>query len=83
MKPWEHVEQALERIPEKTHVEHPFGRYRGYSKGTITFKRKDGAKIQTEDLASLSALSYGQTHIVRGDVGDDTCSVYFECDSTD
>lgn len=83
MKPWEHVEQVLEQVPEKSHVEQPFGRYRGYSRGTITFKRKDGAKIQEEDLVNLRQLSYGQIHSVRGTAGEDTCSVYFECDSTD
>jgi hypothetical protein len=81
MTPSEYINRTLEQV--KNTVQSPFGQYRGYSVGTITYRRKDGLSIQEEDLFNLRKLSYGQIHIVRGEPGQDVCSVFFECDSTD
>lgn len=81
--PNEYVNKFLELVPELTKVSSPYGPYRGFSLGTRVFQRKDKNPINDLDLAQLKKLSFGQVHEVRGIPGDMTCSVYFECDSTD
>jgi hypothetical protein len=83
MKPWEYINTYLEQDKELTKTEMPFGRYRGYSRGILVYKRKDNQPMQKEDIEALSAISFGQTSIVKGSPGQSNCTVQFECDSTD
>lgn len=77
------IDDVLERVPEESNADSPFGRYRGYSLGKTTFKRKDGLPIQQEDLDLMNSERWGQRHDVIGKVGDLTARIEWECDSGD
>lgn len=73
----------LEKVPDKSQANYPYGRHRGYVVGKICYKRKDNASIQQEDLEALKTVILGQCNSVIGQVGDEYAFVNYSCDSGD
>lgn len=79
----EYIKENLERVPEASNSYSPYGRYRGYTEGTITYRRQDGQPITQDDVFHLNNLVLGQVTYCRSHPGEDVAVVKFTCDSTD
>lgn len=78
-----YVEKHLKNVPQESKASMPYGRYRGYVKGSVAFERKDGQPITEEDIQHLNNLVYGQVTYCNSTPGEQIALVHYTCDSTD
>lgn len=80
---FEYVKKNMDTVPNGSSESRPYGRYRGYVTGKISYKRKDGLPLTELDVEKLKSLSFGQVTGCRSKPGDEIGVVTYTCDSTD
>jgi len=76
----------FELVPNLSYVEHPYGPYRGYTKGQQVYQKRNHTPVTPQDIAQLKnvLLHTVQSGNVNVDRKDPTKAVFwFETDSTD
>lgn len=74
-----YIQEIFEKVPEQS----KYSSSNCWHEGHSVYRRKDGLPITQDDIDVLNTRVFGQTNIVRGNVGDMTIAHDWVCDSSD